>query len=79
MGFPGAHNVRRRPQGLGVARDVTHVLSVLHSRCAANHPSYFGDAPLAAGGHTGAELAELFNVARSTVYRAVQRARGPTV
>jgi hypothetical protein len=23
MGFPGAHNVRRRPQGLGVARDVT--------------------------------------------------------
>jgi DNA invertase Pin-like site-specific DNA recombinase len=32
-----------------------------------------------AGGHTGAELAELFNVARSTVYRAIQRARGPTV
>jgi len=32
-----------------------------------------------AGGHTGAELAELFNVARSTVYRAVQRAGGPTV
>lgn len=28
-----------------------------------------------AGGHTGAELAELFNVARSTVYRAVERAR----
>jgi DNA invertase Pin-like site-specific DNA recombinase len=28
-----------------------------------------------AGKHTGAELAELFNVARSTVYRAVQRAR----
>jgi hypothetical protein len=23
MGFPGAHNVRRRPQGLGVARDVS--------------------------------------------------------
>jgi hypothetical protein len=22
MGFSGAHNVRRRPQGLGVARDV---------------------------------------------------------
>jgi hypothetical protein len=22
MDFPGAHNVRRRPQGLGVARDV---------------------------------------------------------
>jgi DNA invertase Pin-like site-specific DNA recombinase len=30
-----------------------------------------------AGGHTGAELAELFNVARSTVYRAVQRAERP--
>lgn len=29
-----------------------------------------------AGRHTGAELAELFGVARSTVYRAVQRARG---
>lgn len=27
-----------------------------------------------AGRHTGAELAELFGVARSTVYRAVQRA-----
>ena len=27
-----------------------------------------------AGGHTGSELAELFNVARSTVYRAVDRA-----
>ena len=23
MGFPGAHNVRRRPQGLGAARDVS--------------------------------------------------------
>jgi hypothetical protein len=23
MGFPGAHNVRRRPQGLGVASDVS--------------------------------------------------------
>jgi hypothetical protein len=23
MGFPGAHNVRRRPQGLGVARGVS--------------------------------------------------------
>ncbi len=23
MDFPGAHNVRRRPQGLGVARDVS--------------------------------------------------------
>jgi DNA-binding MurR/RpiR family transcriptional regulator len=29
-----------------------------------------------AGQHTGAELAELFGVARSTVYRAVQRAGG---
>jgi DNA-binding MarR family transcriptional regulator len=28
----------------------------------------------AAGEHTGAELAELFGVARSTVYRAVERA-----
>ena len=28
-----------------------------------------------AGEHTSAELAELFNVARSTVYRALQRAR----
>ena len=26
------------------------------------------------GEHTSAELAELFNVARSTVYRALQRA-----
>ena len=23
MGFPGAHNIRRRPQDLGVARDVS--------------------------------------------------------
>jgi DNA invertase Pin-like site-specific DNA recombinase len=30
-----------------------------------------------AGGHTTLELAELFTVARSTVYRAVQRAGGP--
>jgi DNA invertase Pin-like site-specific DNA recombinase len=30
-----------------------------------------------AGTHTSAELAELFSVARSTVYRAVQRARPP--
>jgi len=30
-----------------------------------------------AGAHTGAELAELFNVARSTVYRAVARAGVP--
>lgn len=30
-----------------------------------------------AGGHTGAELAELFGVSRSTVYRAVQRAGEP--
>nr|WP_311425422.1 recombinase family protein [Jatrophihabitans sp. DSM 44399] len=30
-----------------------------------------------AGAHTGAELAELFNVARSTVYRAVTRAGVP--
>jgi DNA-binding MarR family transcriptional regulator len=29
-----------------------------------------------AGGHTPLELAELFNVARSTVYRAIQRADG---
>lgn len=29
-----------------------------------------------AGRHTGAELAELFGVARSTVYRAIQRASG---
>ena len=28
----------------------------------------------AAGAHTGAQLAELFGVARSTVYRAAQRA-----
>jgi DNA invertase Pin-like site-specific DNA recombinase len=27
-----------------------------------------------AGAHTSAELAELFSVARSTVYRAIQRA-----
>jgi DNA-directed RNA polymerase specialized sigma24 family protein len=27
------------------------------------------------GEHTSAELAELFNVARSTVYRALERAR----
>jgi len=31
-----------------------------------------------AGQHTSAELAELFTVARSTVYRAVQRAGEPT-
>ncbi len=31
-----------------------------------------------AGKHTSAELAELFSVARSTVYRAVQRAGEPT-
>ncbi len=31
-----------------------------------------------AGRHTSAELAELFSVARSTVYRAVQRASEPT-
>ena len=30
-----------------------------------------------AGSHTGAELAELFNVARSTVYRAIQRSQSP--
>lgn len=30
-----------------------------------------------AGSHTGAELAKLFNVARSTVYRAVTRAGAP--
>lgn len=30
-----------------------------------------------AGGHTGAELAELFNVARSPVYRAIQRSQDP--
>jgi len=30
-----------------------------------------------AGRHTSAELAELFSVARSPVYRAVQRAREP--
>ncbi|WP_232326469.1 helix-turn-helix domain-containing protein [Microbispora sp. ATCC PTA-5024] len=29
-----------------------------------------------AGEHTSAELAELFGVARSTVYRAVERAAG---
>ncbi|CAO5186401.1 hypothetical protein FAIPA1_50209 [Frankia sp. AiPs1] len=32
----------------------------------------------AAGGHTSAELAELFGVARSTVYRAVERATALT-
>jgi len=31
-----------------------------------------------AGTHTSAELAELFAVARSTVYRAVRRAGTPT-
>jgi DNA invertase Pin-like site-specific DNA recombinase len=31
-----------------------------------------------AGRHTTAELADLFSVARSTVYRAVQRGGGPT-
>ncbi|MGH3985541.1 MAG: recombinase family protein, partial [Pseudonocardiaceae bacterium] len=31
-----------------------------------------------AGTHTSAELAELFSVARSTVYRAIERARTPT-
>ncbi len=31
-----------------------------------------------AGTHTSAELAELFSVARSTIYRAVQRAAEPT-
>ena len=31
-----------------------------------------------AGKHTSAELAELFSVARSTVYRAVQRAGEPS-
>jgi DNA invertase Pin-like site-specific DNA recombinase len=31
-----------------------------------------------AGQHTSAELAELFSVARSTVYRVVQRASEPT-
>jgi DNA invertase Pin-like site-specific DNA recombinase len=31
-----------------------------------------------AGRHTGAELADLFSVARSTVYRAVQRAGAST-
>jgi DNA invertase Pin-like site-specific DNA recombinase len=30
-----------------------------------------------AGNHTSADLAELFSVARSTVYRAVQRAGEP--
>ncbi|GLV12077.1 MULTISPECIES: helix-turn-helix domain-containing protein [Mycobacterium] len=30
-----------------------------------------------AGQHTSAELAELFSVARSTVYRAVQRTGAP--
>nr|WP_236646876.1 recombinase family protein [Micromonospora acroterricola] len=30
-----------------------------------------------AGEHTGAELAELFGVARSTVYRAIDRAAAP--
>lgn len=31
-----------------------------------------------AGSHTTLELAEMFDVARSTVYRAIQRASGPT-
>jgi DNA invertase Pin-like site-specific DNA recombinase len=30
-----------------------------------------------AGSHTTLELAEMFDVARSTVYRAIQRAGGP--
>jgi DNA invertase Pin-like site-specific DNA recombinase len=30
------------------------------------------------GAHTTAEIAELFGVARSTVYRAIQRAEGVT-
>jgi hypothetical protein len=33
----------------------------------------------AAGEHTTAELAELFGVARSTIYRALDRARAQTV
>lgn len=32
-----------------------------------------------AGRHTGAELAELFGVARSTVYRAIERSQPPVV
>jgi DNA invertase Pin-like site-specific DNA recombinase len=32
-----------------------------------------------AGGHTSAELAELFSVARSTVYRAIARAEGSQI
>jgi DNA-binding MarR family transcriptional regulator len=32
-----------------------------------------------AGSHTSAELAEIFGVARSTVYRAVQRAGEPAI
>jgi transposase len=31
-----------------------------------------------AGGYTGSEVAELFGVSHSTVYRAVQRSRTPT-
>lgn len=34
-----------------------------------------GDALHHAGTHISAELAELFSVARSTVYRAIERAR----
>jgi DNA invertase Pin-like site-specific DNA recombinase len=32
-----------------------------------------------AGGHTSADLAELFSVARSTVYRAIARAEGSQI
>ncbi len=32
-----------------------------------------------AGRHTGAELAELFGVVRSTVYRAIERSQPPVV
>jgi transposase len=33
---------------------------------------------MAAGEHSTAELADLFGVGRSTVYRAMQRSKNPT-
>jgi DNA-directed RNA polymerase specialized sigma24 family protein len=46
-------------------------------RASGENAQRLGDVVLAhhAGTHTSAELAELFSVARSTVYRAIERAR----
>ncbi len=48
---------RRSPQAPGVPTSTNRHLVALHHL----------------GGHTSAELAELFSVARSTVYRAIER------